>query len=133
MKTLSTWPKKANPESTLIKYLDGQIYEFSLDDVKKFGYDQAGLGPDRVGSWRYDNPLHVFKEDLLAIAREKHGPWQTRTMISYEDKSPKSLVFQFTGLKECRASKCLVKAIPSCDGYCKKHRPIESEPMPQKD
>ncbi len=121
---LEEWPAMKEEPSPLLKYMDGRIYQFTSEDAERLGYiekvDCSGWTPEDHARNRYveANGLFVLKNDLMLVARTAHGPWQARTVTL---KNGAEVVFQFTGLRDCRTTDCTTQAAPECNGFCKEH------------
>lgn len=118
VEALDEWPTKSDEPSPLLKFMDGKIYQFSGDDAKGLGYGNSD------SAWHFENALYALKNDLMFVSRTTRGPWQAKSMTVDDGKK---IVFQFTGLRDCRATDCTVTAMEGCNGFCKDHRPEKKE------
>ena len=122
MRVLDEWPAKAaDAVMDVSEYLDGRIYEFTPDDARKMG--MAWVDNDPYYAKHYDakqldeRVMTSFKGRFGIAARASVGPYQTR----FKHTKDGTLIFQFTGPRDCRWTGCVVTAKSFHDGYCGLH------------
>jgi hypothetical protein len=118
VETLDEWPTKEDAlPSPLLEYMDGEVYRFTADDAQDLGYGNS------ASAWHFENALYGLKNDLMLVSRTTHGPWQAKSMTVDDGKA---VIFQFTGVRDCRKNGCVVIAEDGGNGFCLEHQKEKS-------
>ena len=127
MKILDTWPSRPTKQSkleTARPFMDGQIYQFTIEDcealfgipiVSNFDHNTDAENDQRTKYLR-GQALNGLYEQLSSACRRIHGPYQARRLMV-----DSTVIFQWVGLQSCRLKGCDAMAVEGCKGYCDVH------------
>ncbi|RKZ87327.1 MAG: hypothetical protein DRQ39_04395 [Gammaproteobacteria bacterium] len=129
MKILDAWPTKPAKQTQVERaqpYLDGQIYQFDVEDchvlfgmpIEAVRYSHETTDEDLAKHTKYLRGRAIQDLDTMLRngARRTHGPYQSRSRIVGS-----TVTFQWTGLQQCRLKVCEEQALEDCKGYCGIH------------
>ena len=127
MRILKAWPtkdKKLTQVEKALPYMDGRIYEFDVEDCRDlFGMTILSTYEhitDEENARHTEVLRHNALRNLESILRNgtrlAKGPYQLR--LKYTNNT---LMYQWTGLQQCRLKVCKLMAITDCKGYCNEH------------